>query len=64
MIYKIYASNGDRLSIEADTFVSDGSGVKLNKNGQGTIAMFWPGEVVRIFPEGSIEEAEVITNED
>ena len=33
MIYKLYTNNGDRLSIDADSIQSDGSGTKLFKEG-------------------------------
>ena len=63
MIYKLYTNNGDRLSIDADSIQSDGSGTKLFKEGAGLIASFWPGEITRVFPEDTLEEAEVITKE-
>ena len=58
MIYKIYTNNGERYSIEADYFVSDGSGISVFKNDGGVVAAFFPGEVVRIFPESTIVEAQ------
>ena len=59
MIYKIYTNNGERYSIEADYFTSDGSGISLFKNDGGVVASFYSGEVTRIFPESTIVEAEV-----
>ena len=63
LIYKLYTNNGDRLSIEADSIQSDGSGTRLFKEGSGLIASFWPGEITRVFPEDSLEEAEIITEQ-
>lgn len=57
MIYKIHTNNGERYSIEADYFKSDGSGITLFSNGDGLIATFYSGEVTRIFPETAIEQA-------
>lgn len=58
MNYKIYTTNGERLTIEADRFDQDGSGTRLYKE-DAVVAAFYSGEVARIFPEGAIEEAEV-----
>ena len=63
MIYKIYTNNGERYSIEADYFESDGSGISLFKNDGGVVASFYSGEVTRIFPESTIVEAEVISKD-
>ena len=38
MIYKIYTNNGERYSIEADYFTSDGSGISVFKNDGGVVA--------------------------
>ena len=62
MVYKIYTNNGERLSLEADYFESDGGGTRLMLNQGGIIAMFYPGEVTRIFPETATVEADVIKN--
>ena len=64
MIYKIYTNNGERYSIEADYFKSDGSGISLFQNDGGVVASFFSGEVTRIFPESTIIEAEVISNDE
>ena len=64
MIYKIYTNNGERYAIEADYFKSDGSGVSLFKDDGGVVATFYSGEVTRIFPESTIIEAEVISNDE
>ena len=61
MIYKIHTNNGERYSIEADHFTSDGSGISLFDNEGGVVAAFYSGEVTRIFPESTIVEAEVIS---
>ena len=61
MIYKIYTNNGERYSIEADYFKSDGSGIALFTDEGGIVASFFSGEVTRIFPESTIVEAEVIS---
>lgn len=58
MIYKIHTNNGERYSIEADYFKSDGSGVSLYTDEGGIAATFYSGEVTRIFPESAIVEAE------
>lgn len=50
MIYKIYTNNGERYSIEADYFKSDGSGISLFDSEDGVVASFFSGEVTRIFP--------------
>lgn len=63
MIYKIYTNNGERYAIEADYFKSDGSGVSLFQNDSGVVATFYSGEVTRIFPESTIVEAEVISED-
>ena len=63
MIYKIYTNNGERYSIEADYFKSDGSGISLFDNEDGVVATFYSGEVTRIFPETAIVEAEVISED-
>ena len=60
MIYKIYTNNGERYSIEADYFKSDGSGISLFQNDGGVVATFYSGEVTRILPETAIVEAEEI----
>ena len=64
MIYKIHTNNGERYAIEADHFKSDGSGVSLFKDDGGVVASFFSGEVIRIFPESTIIEAEVISNDE
>ena len=64
MIYKIHTSNGERYAIEADYFKSDGSGITLFQNDGGVVASFFSGEVIRIFPESTIIEAEVISNDE
>ena len=64
MIYKIYTNNGERYSIEADYFKSDGSGIALFQNDGGVVASFYSGEVTRIFPESTIVEAEVISEDE
>ena len=63
MIYKIHTNNGERYSIEADYFKSDGSGISLFLNEGGVVASFYSGEVTRIFPESTIIEAEVISDD-
>ena len=63
MIYKIYTNNGERYAIEADYFKSDGSGISLFLNEGGAVASFYSGEVTRIFPESTIIEAEVISED-
>ena len=63
MIYKIYTNNGERYSIEADYFKSDGSGISLFNDESGVVATFFSGEVTRIFPESTIVEAEVISKD-
>lgn len=60
MIYKIYTNNGERHSVEADYFKSDGSGISLFQNDGGVVATFYSGEVTRIFPESTIVEAEEV----
>ena len=64
MIYKIHTNNGERYAIEADYFKSDGSGVSLFKDDGGVVASFFSGEVTRIFPESTIIEAEVVSEDD
>ena len=63
MIYKIHTNNGERYSIEADHFTSDGSGISLFNVEGGVVATFYSGEVTRIFPETAIVEAEVISKD-
>lgn len=57
MIYKVYMTDGQRLSLEADRIEQDGSGTRLYLNDGGLVAGFYSGEVARVFPETSIEEA-------
>ena len=63
MIYKIHTNNGERYTIEADYFKSDGSGISLFNDEGGVVATFFSGEVTRIFPESTIVEAEVISKD-
>lgn len=64
MIYKIHTNNGERYSIEADYFKSDGSGISLFNDVGGVVATFYSGEVTRIFPETATEEAEVTSKDE
>ena len=64
MIYKIHTNNGERYSIEADYFKSDGSGISLFNDEGGVVASFFSGEVTRIFPESTIIEAEVVSEDE
>lgn len=60
MIYKVYMTDGQRLTLEADRVEQDGSGTRLYKDDGGLIAGFYCGEVARVFPETAIEEATVV----
>lgn len=61
MIYKVYTTNGERFTFDIDRFTNDGSGTTLIKDGLGTVAFFYPGQVAQIFIEEAQEEAEVVT---
>jgi len=58
MIYKVYTNNGERLTLEADYFTTNGSGTVLYKEDGGIVASFYCGEAVRVFPEAALDQAE------
>lgn len=58
MIYKIHTNNGERYSLEADYFTSDGSGHIFYKSDGGVVASFFAGEAIRVVPETAIEQAQ------
>ena len=60
MNYRIYTTSGQRLTIQADRFEQDGSGVRLFNNETGIVSYFYCGEVAQIFPEESLNTAETI----
>ena len=61
MIYKVYMSNGQPLTIEASEVQTDpNTGVQLLDEEGNIVAFFYPGQVSAIFPENAVLEAEVV----
>ena len=61
MIYKVYMSSGQPLTIEASKIQTDpNTGVQLLDEEGNIVAFFYPGQANAVFPESSVVEAEVI----
>lgn len=64
MIYRVYMSNGQPLAIEASEIQTDpNTGVQLLNEEGDIVAFFYPGQVSAVFPESSVVEAEVISED-
>ena len=64
MIYKVYLSNGQPLAIEASKVQTDpNTGVQLLDEEGNIVAFFYPGQANAVFPESSVVEAEVISED-
>ena len=64
MIYKVYMSSGQPLTIEASEIQTDpNTGVQLLNEEGDIVAFFYPGQVSAVFPESSVVEAEVISED-
>ena len=64
MIYKVCMSSGQPLAIEASKVQTDpNTGVHLLDEEGNIVAFFYPGQVSAVFPESSVVEAEVISED-
>lgn len=63
MYYRVYTTNGERFTFDIGHFDQDSSGVTLYDYEGTKIAFYLPGQVAQLFPEASLEEAEIITEE-
>ena len=64
MIYKVYMSNGQPLAIEANEVRTDpNTGTQLLDGEGNIVAFFYSGQVSAVFPESSVVEAEVISED-
>ena len=64
MIYRVHMSSGQPLAIEASEIQTDpNTGVHLLNEEGDIVAFFYPGQVSAVFPESSVVEAEVISED-
>ena len=64
MIYKVYMSSGQPLAIEAAEVKTDpNTGTHLLDAEGNIVAYFYSGQVTAVFPESSVVEAEVISED-